>query len=128
MNRVIDASAVLAVMLGEPGSSEVQWQLEGSMISSVNLSEVYRRLLDGEMPLADAVEEAGRFKMKPVPFDDAQACEAARLRPLTRHLGLSLADRACLALAALRDLAVLTADRRMAESAEVLGLDIRMIR
>lgn len=128
MNHVIDASVVLAVMLGEQGAQEAFSHLEGSIISTVNLSEIYRKLIDGEAELTDAIIEVGRFQMRAVPFDEAQAREAARLRPLTRHLGLSLADRACVGLASIRNLAVLTADRRMAESGTVLGLDIRMIR
>jgi ribonuclease VapC len=128
MSRSIDASAVLAVMLGEPGSDNVAAQLEGSIISTVNLSEIYRKLVDGEIPIDDAVHEVGRFRLKPVPFDDEQAAEAARLRPLTRHLGLSLADRACIGLAIILKLPVLTADRRMADARELLDIDIRMIR
>ena len=46
-----------------------------------------------------------------VAFDGEQAREAARLRVKTRSLGLSLADRATLALARLRGLPVLTTDR-----------------
>ena len=128
MSHVIDASVVLAVMLGEQGAQEAFSHLEGSIISTVNLSEIYRKLVDGEAELTDAITEVGRFQMRAVPFDEAQAREAARLRPLTRHLGLSFADRACVGLAGVRNLAVLTADRRMAESGTVLGLDIRMIR
>jgi len=40
----------------------------------------------------------------------ADAIEVARLRPLTRQVGLSLADRACLALAHRLGTRALTAD------------------
>jgi ribonuclease VapC len=124
MSQSIDASAVLAVVLGEPGSDNVAAQLEGSIISAVNLSEIYRKLVDGEIPIGDAILEVGRFRLKSVPFDD----EAARLRPLTKHLGLSLADRACIGLAIISNLPLLTADRRMADAKDILAIDIRMIR
>ena len=128
MRLLVDASAVLAVLLDEPGSIDAAALLNDAAISSVNLSEVYRKLVDGEMALADAVEEVGRFRLKSIPFDDLQAAEAARLRPATRQFGLSLADRACVGLAILEGYVVITADRRMAESKTVLGIDIRMIR
>ncbi|HVR90481.1 MAG TPA: type II toxin-antitoxin system VapC family toxin [Novosphingobium sp.] len=128
MTLLIDASAVLAVLLDEPGSFDAAALLNNATISAVNLSEVYRKLVDGEMALANAVEEVGRFRLKSVPFDDVQAAEAARLRPATRRLGLSLTDRACVGLANLEGYVVITADRRMAEARDVLGIDIRMIR
>lgn len=128
MNRVIDASVILAIMLGERGAAEAEAELvlEGSLISTVNLSEIYRKLVDGGLSIDVAVEQVERFRLKSVPFDDAQAAEAARLRPLTRHFGTSFADRACLALARLRDMTVYTADRKWALLE--LGLDIRLIR
>lgn len=126
MSRLVEASVILAVMLGEEGSSEAVGLIAGSKISSVNLSEIYRKLVDQGLPLSDAITQAGRFQMQIVPFDSEQAAEAARLRPLTRHLGLSFADRACLALTGLTGLSVYTADRDWAKLD--LGLDIRLIR
>ena len=128
MRLLIDASAVLAVLLDEPGSIDAAALLNDVAISAVNLSEVYRKLVDGEMALVQAVKEVGRFRFKSVAFDDRQAAEAARLRPATRRFGLSLADRACIGLAVLDDYVVITADRRMAEAKDILGIDIRMIR
>ncbi len=126
MSGIIDASAILAIMLDEQGSDVALEVVEGARVSAVNLSEVYRKLVDQGMPLADAIFVSGRFRMFPVPFDAEQAAEAARLRPLTRHMGFSFADRACLALAGLMRLPVYTADRDWAKID--LGLDIRLIR
>ena len=126
MTHLVDASFILALMLGErvsPGSEEL---VAGSEISTVNISEIYRKLVDSGVPLANAVAETNRFRLRPIAFDEAQAVEAARLRPLTKHCGTSFADRACLALAGLKNLPVYTADRIWAELD--LGLDIRMIR
>ena len=61
-------------------------------------------------------------------FDLEQARRAAALRLPTKRFGLSLGDRACLALAQKLDMPILTSDRRMAEAKDVLGLDIRLIR
>lgn len=60
------------------------------------------------------------------PLDEPQAQEAARLRLLTRAAGLSLADRACLALAKSLSLPVLTADRAWA--ALQVGVVVEVIR
>lgn len=56
--------------------------------------------------------------------DDAN--RAAKLRPLSRHLGLSLGDRVCLALGQRLALPVITSDRRWADLD--CGIDVRLIR
>ena len=61
-----------------------------------------------------------------VPFDARQAIIASDLRPSTRHLGLSLGDRACLALANSLGAPVMTADRAWA--ALDVGISITVIR
>ena len=126
MTHLVDASFILALMLDEPVSPESEGLVGGSMISAVNLSEIYRKLVDNGVPLADAIAETNRFRLRIIPFGDVLAEEAARLRPLTRHLGMSFADRACLALAGLENLTVYTADRNWMKLD--FGLDIRMIR
>jgi ribonuclease VapC len=128
MSFVLDASAVLAVLLDEPGGDFVFDQISESHISAVNLSEVYATMLDGGMTFDEAHEIVGALPFRIRTFRDDHAAQAAKLRPLTKTLGLSLGDRACLTHAMLADLPVLTADRRMAEAQSVLGLDIRMIR
>jgi PIN domain nuclease of toxin-antitoxin system len=123
---LVDASVVLAVYIGEPGSEYAAKLLHGSAISVVNLSEVYRKLIDSEVELKAAVATVAELRMEPIAFDDRQAVEAARLRPLTRHIGASFADRACLGLALLEGYAVLTADRKW--SLLDLPIQIRQIR
>lgn len=95
-------------------------------ISTVNLAEVRTRLYDAGISEANSGQLVDRFAMAIVPFDEGQAMDAARLRLLTREFGLSLGDRACLALAALLDLPVLTADRQWSKFE--CGVDIRLIR
>lgn len=123
---VFDSSAVLAVLQSEPGASAVLEQLHGGSISVVNMAEIVSTILDrGGTP--DAVtRNLDRLRMTIVPFDEAQARRAGELRPVTRHLGLSLGDRACLALAETIGARVLTADRNW--SRLKLDLDIQLIR
>lgn len=126
MTLLVDASVVLAVLIREPGSEDAAKVLHGSAISVLNLSEVYRKLVDSDVALADAIDAVANLCLNPIPFDERQAVEAARLRPLTRHIGASLADRACLGLAVLEGYPVLTADKKWS----LLGLpiEIRQIR
>jgi len=113
---VLDASALLAVFREEPGHERVVDRIaHGAIVSSLNWAEVLARLIDlGGEPQAIAARalpqtESGTVEV--IPFGDRDARESARLRQRTRSLGLSLADRAALALALSRGLPVLTADR-----------------
>jgi ribonuclease VapC len=126
-DAVLDASALLALLNGEPGQEVVAQALGGgAVVGAVNFSEVVASLVGAGMP-----EEAVRaalygLELDVVAFDLTQAYAAGLLRSATRDLGLSLGDRACLALAALRRLPALTADRVWA-SLDV-GVAIRVIR
>jgi ribonuclease VapC len=115
VSAVFDASAVLAILNDEPGAHRARSFLRGGIISTVNVVEVGTRLVDkGATP---EVARAGlRFlKLKVVDFDVRLGELAVELRSLTRSIGLSLADRACLALATRERLPALTADRVWAE-------------
>lgn len=125
---VLDASALLALLRGEPGAKKVEAALAGSSMSVVNMAEVashYHRL---GMP-ADLVEEM----LKPMPIElvpaDEELCwEAGRLRALTSEAGLSLGDRFCLALAKREKLPAWTADRKWAEVAGAIGVKVVLVR
>ena len=113
---VIDASAVLAYAKRETGCERVRPAIDGALISSVNFAEVIGKLaLEGH--------DADRLGAKLVglglvvePFTWADAKVTGALAPGSRTLGLSLADRACLALARRVGRPVLTADRAMAKA------------
>ncbi|OIQ94773.1 PIN domain protein [mine drainage metagenome] len=107
---VLDASAVLTLLLGEPGADKVQATLPGALISAVNLAEVISKLCERGMPSDQAALAIDSIGVEIVAFDGEQARLSGELRPLTRILGLSLGDRACLALARLRNLPAITAD------------------
>ncbi len=112
IKNILDASAVLTVLNGEPGQKKVIPFLTESAISSVNLTEVAAKLLEAGMDEAGArlaVSVLGIGEI--VNFTEDLAWEAARLRPLTKQYGLSLGDRACLALAIKLKLPAVTADR-----------------
>lgn len=116
MAPVLDASALLAHLRDEPGADVVAEAIaSGAAISTVNLAEVFSRAADrGDDPAKLAAEliQSGLLDgaITVEPFTAADAIDAARLRPLTRDAGLSLGDRACLALARRLDAPALTAD------------------
>lgn len=112
---VLDASAVLALLFREPGHVQVAAHLGDSCLSAVNLAEVIGRFVRDGHSATDAWQHVASLPIEIVSFTPAQAVVAAALSPRTRPLGLSIADRACLALAITRDLPALTADRAWAE-------------
>ncbi len=109
---VIDASALLAFLKGEDAAlNKLEEILPRAIISSVNFCEVATILRGLGMPDA-AIEEAVEETVnKIIPFDASQAMRAAYLREHTKPYGLSLGDRACLALGLTYNLPVYTADR-----------------
>ena len=129
---VLDASALLAHLRDEPGADVVAEAIaSGAVISTVNLAEVFSRVADrGEDPakLAAELTQSGLLDgaITVAPFTAADAIDAGRLRPLTRDAGLSLGDRACLALARRLDAPALTADTDWQGVAH--GVELRPIR
>lgn len=123
---VLDASAVLALLHREAGADVVLRHLDNAVVSAVNLAEVAARLADHGMPAAEIREVVGSIGVEIVPFDEPRAYDTASLRSLTRAKGLSLGDRACLALARERGVPAVTADRAWA--ALDLGIEIELIR
>ena len=128
MSLVLDASTLLAVFHREAGFEAAEPLLPYSLTSSVNLCEVLTKAVERDVPV-DIVERWLRVSsVTVVPFDRRLAVEAAQLRATTRRLGLSLGERACIALARQRGLPILTADRVWRELEQELGLDIRLFR
>ncbi len=132
MTAVLDASALLALLKGEPGAERVAEALErGAYLSAVNLAEVLSKLADwGEDPAEAQARMAQvgllRAAVEVLPFTGEDALEVARLRALTRAYGLSFGDRACLALARRLGLPALTAERAWAELD--LGIPVEVLR
>lgn len=112
MNRfVLDSSAILAVLNQEKGSQTAQTFFSTGIVSAVNLAEILTKLTEKGHDTSSAMEAFTLLQLDVSSFDVAQALKAAELRPLTKHLGLSLGDRSCLALAILQNATAVTADR-----------------
>jgi ribonuclease VapC len=110
---VFDSSAVLALLRNEPGADIVAGALTQSCMSTVNFAEVITKLVEWEAT-AQQFAMAEGLPIEKVPFDEQQALAAGHLRRSTRAAGLSLGDRACLALGLVRGAPVMTTDRAWA--------------
>lgn len=128
MNRVVlDASALLALLNGEPGAEKLTPQLLSNAASStVNLAEVQAKLVDRGLDPADAWEATLTPVHDAVDFTVEHARIAGTLIAQTRSLGLSLGDRACLALALSLKAPVYTADKSWKNLK--LGVRVHVIR
>ncbi|WP_045224166.1 type II toxin-antitoxin system VapC family toxin [Methyloterricola oryzae] len=126
MSHVLDASALLAFLKGEPGAEAVEGILSGALMSSVNWSEVIQKCLAYGVEIEGMRQEVEALGLSFRPFDEEQGELAAALWLKCKGLGLSLGDRACLALGLQSGRAVVTADRAW-ERADV-GVEIRFVR
>jgi ribonuclease VapC len=115
VNRIVlDSSALLAILHQEAGAEIFSRQielLENAAMSTVNAAEVYSKLVGRGI----GPREAWEAVIGPIPeiidFDKEQAKIVGALLPQTRSLGLSLGDRACLALGIALKAPIYTADR-----------------
>jgi PIN domain nuclease of toxin-antitoxin system len=114
---VLDASALLAFILREPGMEVVERALahDACIMSAVNLSEVVAKLVDRGVPAREIEEALRDFHLRVREFREGDALAAGLLRASTRTSGLSLGDRACLALARSLGLPAITTDRHWLE-------------
>ena len=127
MNSVVlDASAIIAFLRQEPGAAIVGEYLTDGMASAVNIAEVGTRLSDLDMGDAQIRRSISVLGLEIKPFDLEAAYAVAMMRAKTRNKGLSLGDRACLALANQLGIPALTADRVWAELD--IDADIQLIR
>lgn len=108
---VLDASALLAWLNEEPGGENVQPLLHRSVVSAVNLSEVLQKSLRAGADVEGLPEDLEALGLVVAEFTAEDARHAADLWPMTRALGLSLADRCCMATARRLSFAAVTADR-----------------
>jgi len=107
---VLDASALLVMLLKEPGHEKVAQKVPQSQ-SAVNFSEVLARLVREGLSPDEASTRLTELGLTVISFDQTQATNAASIREHARASGLGLADCCCLALALTEGLPVLTADR-----------------
>jgi ribonuclease VapC len=125
---VLDASVILAAILGEPGGDDVFNSIEDVCVSAVNVAEVYTYAAVNNFPTAAIDAFFSETGVAVVAHSFEQAVATGHMAAITRKAGLSLGDRACLALAQHKQAEVLTADRPWAAFAVALGLKIRLLR
>ncbi len=119
---VLDSSALIALIGEEKGSGVVEKYITNSEISTVNLAEVVSYMIRHGMEKETATSLLKDISIPTVDFDESQAFIAAGLILKTKSKGLSLGDRACLALAMQRNAMVLTGDKVWTE----LNLDVKI--
>ncbi|TAG34506.1 MAG: PIN domain-containing protein [Polaromonas sp.] len=127
---VLDASAVLAFLQGEPGQEAVlhALQTQRCVVSAANEAEIISKSLDRGLTFETITAILAELSYTAVDTAVADGQQAGLMRSLTRNAGLSLADQLCLALAHRLKAKVLTADRAWTLVAEPLALDVVLIR
>lgn len=126
MRVVLDASAVLVLLLDEPGATAVADVLAQAVISAVNVAEVLSKLTDRGADVTGLTSQLGAAGVLVEPMTEADAVEVAVVRRLDSERVLSLGDRNCLALARRLSAPVLTADG--AWSTVDAGVEVRQLR
>jgi PIN domain nuclease of toxin-antitoxin system len=123
---VFDASVVLTAVFREKGYEQVLSLEQTAMVSAVNIAEARSRLADHGLDRRAIDESLGLIDMRIVDFDAEQASLSSDLRKETRKVGLSLGDRACLALAMQKGAVAYTADKVWANVS--LPIEVKVIR
>ena len=123
---VLDASALLGLLHGEPGGEAVEEVLGASAISSVNWPEVVQKALEKKTKIEGLREELESLGLEIIPFTADLAEKTAHLRAETKPAGLSLGDRACIALAGDLGRPALTADKVWRDLS--LRVEVRVVR
>jgi PIN domain nuclease of toxin-antitoxin system len=118
----------MGLIRGEPGADIVVSCLSRAIISAVNQAEVQTKLVSAGIDEVLAWWHIAEARCPSVPFDEEQARIAGGLVRVTRPYGLSLGDRACLALAIQRKAAVYTADAVWKNLSLSLGIEVNVIR
>lgn len=124
---VFDSSAVLAMLLEEPGSDMVADYLGRATISAVNLQEVAKELLREGTPARDVRAILDDIAVDVSAHDAEAAHLAAELFNQTKRYGSGLGDRSCMALGLQLALPILTADREW-KKVQIEGLELRHLR
>lgn len=126
MTVVLDASALLAYLQRESGGDSVGRVLRGALMSTVNWAEVVQRVPNQDMGRLGLRGDLESLGLSFEPFSAVHAEIAGQLREATKTLGLSLGDRACLALGMDRDALVYTADRAWTKLS--IGVEVESVR
>jgi PIN domain nuclease of toxin-antitoxin system len=114
MTVVLDASALLAYLLDEPGAEVVDGVLAEAVMTSVNWAEVIQKVISAGVEVDGLLEDLQALGLRVEAFLPADGELAGRLWESTRQVGLSLGDRACLSLGLRLGQTVVTCDRAWA--------------
>jgi ribonuclease VapC len=129
MKFVLDASAIMAAINREPGWEAVaDYLAQDAVICAVNLAEVAKILVETGSTDASVEQAMARWSIFEVPFDSKLAVNSGLMYRMTRSAGLSLGDRACLALAALIGCPAVTTDRVWKDIESEIGVEVILIR
>jgi ribonuclease VapC len=127
MIKVFDASCVLAALFEEPGSATVVqlWGDYEGVISAVNYAEVVTKLAERGATSEEIPIILEGIPLTVLPFEENDCIQVGLLRPITKTLGLSLGDRACIALGGKLSAAIITADKAWKG---IKGIDVVVVR
>ena len=125
-SAVLDLSAILAILNNEPGADAVEEMLDDALVSTVNYAEVVAKLVERGGTSAQAQSVLRSIALTTSNFDILLAQRTGALRAETEKRGLSLGDRACLALAEREGVPALTGDRNWVGA--VSGIEICLFR
>ena len=109
-NFAIDSSALLAMIGNEPGAEAIAAILPDCVVSTVSIAEAAAKLKEHNVSTAPLERALAESHVEIAPFSELQARLCGELRRATKSRGLSLGDRACLALSLDRGLTAVTAD------------------
>ena len=123
---VFDTSAILSIYHQEPGRKKVLQLIERHqpIISSINLAELYSKLSEVGLTEDEITESFDGLDIEIVDFSKKHAATTGSLRVRTKELGLSLADRGCLAVAINEKAIAITADRSWGDLADLCKIEV----
>ena len=125
---ILDSSALIALLKNEPYFKHLREVLPFSAMSTVNVAEVAKYFVEKHNIAIAVIKNAIESSLyEVIPFDSEQAYISAELITITKRYGLSIGDRACLALAITKKYPVYTADKIWA-NLNIPNLSINIIR
>lgn len=127
-DSLLDASALLALLAVERGAEIVAATIPGAHIGAVNLEEVIGKLARRGMPENEIGEVIANLGLVVHPFTAELAFRSGLLRAITDGYGLSLGDRAALALSQQLGIPIYTSDSAWSQLGALIGVTIRLIR
>lgn len=125
---VIDSSALIALLMHEPGWERVMAAVTAAVAPTTILSELVGYFAKNDLDLEELRSSLRELDLDFVALDHETAWLAGEMEPATRAAGLSLADRSCLALARRLDRVALTGDRAWIRVARDLGIEVELFR